>query len=93
MNITEWDQNCNLYILKSKLLGNVLLFSLAQSPKDQDGCTPFHLAASNGMIAVCEIILQNLKDKNPKNKKGLTPLHMAARNGHVGGEYKMYCRF
>ena len=53
------------------------------SPKDQDGCTPFHLAASNGHASVCEVILDYIKNKNPKNKRGTTPLHMAARNGHL----------
>ena len=55
----------------------------------------FHMAAANGHLAICELIIENAKDKNPKSFVGphlhpyngsdgydLTPLHLAANNGH-----------
>ena len=48
----------------------------------EQGWTPYHYAAENGLFEVCQIILENVLDTNPKSKNGLTPLHLAAQNGH-----------
>ena len=50
---------------------------------DNYGNAPFHHAAFNGHLAVCDFIMENIDNKNPSNKKGQTPLHFAAANGHL----------
>ena len=47
------------------------------------GETPFHAAVNSGHLKLCEMILDNLTDKNPKNNKGETALHVAAYHGHT----------
>lgn len=53
--------------------------------------TPLHLAAKNGNLSVCKLIIENVLDKNPPAwghkvqialPDQLTPLHLAANNGH-----------
>ena len=44
--------------------------------------TAIHMAATNGNLAMCRLILGMVHDKNPCNDTGLTPLHLAAANGH-----------
>ena len=44
--------------------------------------TAIHMAAINGNLAMCRLILDVVHDKNPGNDTGLTPLHLAAANGH-----------
>ena len=48
-----------------------------------NGWTPLHYAAKDGYSATCELIINEVKDKNPKSESGLTPLHFAARNGQL----------
>ena len=51
-----------------------------------DGVTPLHLAASNGHVKICQLIMEHLSDKNPANDYwlgGFTPFHEAAKNGHL----------
>ena len=45
--------------------------------------TPYHFAAKSGQLAVCQLFLDNLSDKNPGTKAMVTPLHKAAWNGHL----------
>ena len=45
--------------------------------------TLFHLAAENGEIELCKLIIPHIDVKNPENKIGLTPLHFAAKKGHI----------
>ena len=47
------------------------------------GDTPLHIAASCGHFKICQLIIDNLHDKNPKNNSKITPLHYAAKNGHM----------
>ena len=63
-----------------------------KNPRDVDGQTPLHIAAENGCLDICELILKNpdVKDKNPRlgnrwvrDLKGETPLHLAAKGGHL----------
>ena len=45
--------------------------------------TPFHQAARNGHLLLCQLIIDNVNDKNPKDFSRITPLHHAATNGHL----------
>ena len=53
--------------------------------------TPFHFAAENGHLSICQLIIARLEDKNPPGGPGQglgfdyghTPLHIAAANGHL----------
>ena len=36
------------------------------------------LAAIKGFLAICELIIENTKDKNPEDYSGTIPLHLAA---------------
>ena len=71
-------------------VGNTLLyrkimrFSEDINPKNgRPGMTPLHMAAFNGHIEICKIIIDKIVDKNPKDNSDWTPLHKAAGNGHV----------
>jgi hypothetical protein len=46
--------------------------------------TPFHVAAENGNLSICQLIIPYLKGgKNPRSHSlGRTPLELAANNGH-----------
>ena len=60
-------------------------FSIAveKSPFNFDSeMTPFHLAAMNGNLNLCKVIMENIENCNPRNFEGNTPLLMAATNGH-----------
>ena len=43
------------------------LFIQDKNPEDKFGMTPFHMAAENGHLEVCKLILVNVQDKYPKN--------------------------
>ena len=55
-----------------------------KNPKINGGWTPLHIAAHEGHLEVCKLILeeQEVEDKNPKNAEGKTPLDYATTNGH-----------
>ena len=56
-----------------------------KNPRDYDGRTPLYLAAQNGHLEVCRLIIENIEDpelKNPHNNYGRTPLDAAASSGH-----------
>ena len=44
---------------------------------------PFHFAAECGFLEICEMIMENMDEKNPKGDWGVTPLHRAAENGKL----------
>ena len=47
------------------------------------GVTPLHLAASDGHLEVCKLIMEKLTDKNPGTAHEQTPFHWAARSGQL----------
>ena len=51
-------------------------------PEDEDGHTPLHFAAKKGHLEVCQLIVNNIKDKEPKNCNGKTPIQLASDSGH-----------
>ena len=66
------------------LYRKIMRFSEDINPKNgRPGMTPLHMAAKNGHIEICKIILDKIVDKNPKDNSDWTPLHKAAGNGHV----------
>lgn len=48
----------------------------------QHGKTALHLAAENGHMEICDILLRNKAFINSKTKLGVTPLHLACMQGH-----------
>ena len=52
------------------------------------GYTPLHIAAQEGHLEICKLIVKYLIDKNPKKTDGITPLHSAAFKGQLE-----VCRF
>ena len=53
-----------------------------ETMRDYFNGTAIHMAAINGNLAMCRLILDMVHDKNPGTDNGLTPLHLAAANGH-----------
>merc|ERR1711862_1011987 len=45
--------------------------------------TPFHCAARYGHTKICQLIMDNIGNKNPGDKFGVTPFHIAALYGHT----------
>ena len=71
-------------------LGDVELFKsikektgLNEDSKDNFGRTAFHSAAYNNCLNLCQVIIEELQDKNPGDSDGATPLHYAALRGHL----------
>ena len=53
-----------------------------KSPKDNNGRVPLHMAAREGHLPVCQLLLDAAEDKNPKDDKDVTPYSLALQNGH-----------
>ena len=54
-----------------------------QNPSNEYGLTPLCLAAYNGNLQICKMIIEKLDDKNPATGSDRnTPLHNAAKQGH-----------
>ena len=47
------------------------------------GWIPLHLAAEEGHLSVCRLIVENVDDRNPKNEDGFTPLALATTNHNL----------
>ena len=52
--------------------------------------SPLHLAASEGHLEVCKLILQQVQDKNPMAHDAVTPLHSAAGIGQVEARIEVF---
>ena len=50
--------------------------------RDENSCTPLHLAACHGHAAVCRRLLEKGADLGKRDMRGQTALHHAALNGH-----------
>ena len=82
------DESCPLFVAGA--LGDIELFNeikektgLDENSKNSLGDTPFHVAATNNRLSLCEAIIEKLQDKHPRNNLGVTPLHQAAYKGHL----------
>ena len=65
----------------AELANNVALVYKKNPFNNSD--TPLHFAAECGFLEICEMIMENMEDKNPKNNSWVTPLHEAATKGHL----------
>ena len=76
----RWSWHC--YCCATELF---LLFigRTTYNSRDDEGLIALHVAAQNGHLEVCQLIITNVEDKNPTNNHGLTPLHAAAEKGHL----------
>ena len=54
-----------------------------KNPKDNAGVTPLHLAAEDGNLALCKLIVQNVIHKSPLDINQETPKDLAYQNGHM----------
>ena len=81
-------ESCPLHVAAA--VGDIELFNdikektgLNENSKNNLGCTPFHVAAANNRLSLCEAIIEKLQDKNPRDNSGATPLHHAAFHGYL----------
>ena len=51
------------------------LLSNSLYPKNKCRKTPLYLAAKYGQLTICQLILDNVGDKNPQRNDKWTPLH------------------
>ena len=54
-----------------------------KNPTTNNGVTPLYLAAENGHLEICKLIIENLDDKSPPIDERFIPLCIAAHNGHL----------
>ena len=72
------------WLICELIVGNILDKNPTVVPTVADSSvTLFHLAAENGEIELCKLIIPHINMKNPKNANGWTPLHFAAKKGHI----------
>ena len=53
-----------------------------KNPKGIYGLTPFHIAAREGHLEICKLIISKIKNKSPKDNFGWAPLHYATLKRH-----------
>ena len=54
-----------------------------KNPANNRGFTPLYVAAENGHIEVCKLIIENMVgEKNLTGPNGFTPIHLAVQNRH-----------
>ena len=51
--------------------------------QDRTAIRKSRVAAQDGHVEVCKVIMNNILDQNPGDDKGITPLHEAANYGHL----------
>mmetsp|Transcript_35081 Transcript_35081/g.79858 ORF Transcript_35081/g.79858 Transcript_35081/m.79858 type:complete len:161 (+) Transcript_35081:70-552(+) len=73
-------QSANL-VEVNRLIGN----GADVHEEDEDGDTPLHFAAGNGLSEVVHLLLEMRADITARNKNnnGMTPLHLAAEYDHL----------
>mgnify|MGYP002050092247 FL=1 len=54
-----------------------------KSPKDNNGKTPLHNAATHGKLIVFKYIVENVIEKNPKDNDSNTPLDLVRHGGFL----------
>ena len=68
-------------ILKQLGIGVQQFFQLYRYKKIK--VSPLHIAAENGHLMICKLIIENVKEKNPACNDGETPLYLAVKNNHL----------
>ena len=78
------SRSWNLFITNEKFYKQLIIYENLQKDLDENGYTPLHLAAENGNLEKCKLIVEHVENKNPRTNMdmGWTPLHLAVRNGH-----------
>ena len=61
-----------VHMQDNKLWGN---------PRGKNGRKLLHLAAENGKGDICQLVLNQIEDKNPKDDHGVTPSDLAKECG------------
>ena len=68
---------------KSEMCRLVVEKVVNKNPVDNNGTTPYHIAAINNNVELCRSLMEHLMDKNPRNCDDDTPLHLAAFAGSL----------
>ena len=71
------------FIINEKFYKQKVYYTIKQKERDSKGRTPLHIAAEEGKVSECKLIIENVEDKHPKDHSGRTPLYLAARKGHL----------
>ena len=56
---------------------------MTKTQKNKNGITSFAIAAANGHLDVCKMIMEHIKNIKSRDIEGNTALHWAARNGNL----------
>ena len=80
-----WDQNYNPDAEYGHFEICQLIFDCIghKNPIDNNGLTPFHLAAAIGNLKICQMIIEKVEVKNPEKNDGNTVLHTAGKKGNL----------
>ena len=54
-----------------------------RNTQDVDGDTPLHVAAENGRLKMCQLVIQSREDLSLENMDGNMPFHLAAESGFL----------
>ncbi|KAG1674515.1 Transient receptor potential cation channel subfamily A member 1 [Nymphon striatum] len=76
-------QILNENMLLNKIRGTTATVQKLLNDKDNEGCSPIHLATRSGRMKCIECLILQGVDINCKNKEDQSPLHFAAKYGRL----------
>ncbi|KAG1682526.1 Transient receptor potential cation channel subfamily A member 1 [Nymphon striatum] len=76
------NKGCVNYF-KSKIIAQNATVQKLLNDKDNEGCSPIHLATRSGRMKCIECLILQGVDINCKNKEDQSPLHFAAKYGRL----------